>query len=190
MNGQGIITRDSYLTLTAASSVLFRVVRILLFVLFAAAGAQLAVRLPFTPVPVTVQTLFVVLAGIVLGPRDGFYAMLSYIALGAVGAPVFAGFSFGPVVLAGVTGGYLVAFPVAALLSGVVFERAGGGRAAVLLGAVSGLALILVAGTLYLAALTGIGPARAAYLGMLPFLGGEAIKAAVAVLLVKRIARV
>ena len=95
-----------------------RVAKIMAFTLFTALGAQFAVWLPFTPVPVTMQTLFVVLAGIVLGPRDGFYAMLSYLALGISGAPVFAGLSFGPLVLFGPTGGYLLAFPAAAFLAG------------------------------------------------------------------------
>ncbi|HUV36672.1 MAG TPA: biotin transporter BioY [Patescibacteria group bacterium] len=183
MNAHGIIARDSCVTPVAASGALYRAARILLFILFTAAGAQLAVRLSFTPVPVTVQTLFVVLAGIALGPRDGFYAMLSYLAIGAAGAPVFAGFGFGPAALLGVTGGYLIAFPAAALVSGVLCDRLGGGRAAVLCGTVSGLAIILCSGTLYLALLTGLDFARAAGLGLVPFLGGEALKAAIAVAL-------
>ncbi len=181
MKGQGLIARDARISLIVTSGELYRAIRILLFVLFTAVGAQLAVRLPFTPVPVTVQTLFAVLAGITLGPRDGFYAMLSYLAIGAAGAPVFAGFGFGPAVLVGVTGGYLVAFPAAALLSGVLGERLGGGRVAVLCGAASGLTLILFSGTLYLALVTGSSFTRAASLGLLPFIGGEAIKAAIAV---------
>ena len=92
-----------------ASDEVTRFVRIILFVAFTAVGAQLAVRLPFTPVPVTLQTLFVVLAGLVLGPRDGFYAMSSYLAIGALGAPVFACFGFGPAAILGPTGGYLIA---------------------------------------------------------------------------------
>jgi hypothetical protein len=76
--------------------VFHRIARILLFAGFTAVGAQLAVRLPFTPVPLTLQTLFVVMAGLTLGPRDGFYAMASYLGMGLLGAPVFAGFTFGP----------------------------------------------------------------------------------------------
>jgi biotin transport system substrate-specific component len=155
----------------------------MLFVLFSAVGAQLAVRLPFTPVPVTMQTLFAVLAGITLGPRDGFYAMLSYLAIGVAGAPVFAHFTFGPAVLFGVTGGYLVAFPVAALCAGIAKEWLGGGRAGVALGAAAGLAIILVSGTLYLSVVTGLDIHRAASLGLVPFVGGECVKAAIVVVL-------
>ncbi|MDD3642341.1 MAG: biotin transporter BioY, partial [Candidatus Krumholzibacteria bacterium] len=107
VNGQTTRMAQTFDTAAAARSA----ARIAAFVLFTAAGAQLAVRLPWTPVPVTMQTLFVVLAGISLGPRDGFAAMVSYLALGAAGVPVFAGLSFGPAALFGPTGGYLVMFP-------------------------------------------------------------------------------
>ena len=183
MNTHESTALNSGIAVAAATEAAYRVLRILLFVLFAAIGAQLAVRLPFTPVPVTMQTLFVVLAGITLGPRDGFYAMLSYLALGAAGAPVFAGFTFGPAVLFGVTGGYLIAFPAAALISGLIHERFGRQRVSALCAASIGLALILLSGTSYLALLTGLGLARAASLGLVPFLGGEAVKAAIAVAL-------
>ena len=183
MNGHGVIAYDSGISRAAASGAMHRVLRILFFVAFTAVGAQLAVRLPFTPVPITVQTLFAVLAGITLGPRDGFYAMLSYLAIGAAGAPVFAGFAFGPSVLFGVTGGYLIAFPVAALVSGYLSERLGSGRPEVFFSAGCGLAVILISGTLYLAALTGLGFARAASLGLFPLIGGEIFKAAIAVVM-------
>lgn len=160
--------------------------RILLFVLFTSVGAQLAVRLPFTPVPVTMQTLFAVLAGITLGPRDGFYAMLSYLAIGLAGAPVFAHFGFGPAVLFGVTGGYLIAFPVAALCTGIVTERFGGGRISVMLGALSGLIIILVSGTMYFYIITGMDIAGAARLGLYPFVAGEAVKCVIVVVLAGR----
>jgi biotin transport system substrate-specific component len=83
----------------------------------------------------------------------------------------------------GVTAGYLIAFPVAALISGYIKEQMGTGRLAILCSAVSGLAVILASGTFYLALFFGLGIARAASLGLLPFIGGEAIKAAIAVIL-------
>ncbi len=186
MNGQNVIERGSRVSLEAASMDVRRATRILLFVLFTAVGAQLAVRLPFTPVPVTMQTLFAVLAGITLGPRDGFYAMLSYLAVGVAGAPVFAHFGFGPAALFGVTGGYLIAFPVAALCAGTVTERFGRGRVSVVFGTLSGLVVILVSGTLYLSVVTGMNLASSAGLGLYPFIGGEAIKTVIVVMLVGR----
>lgn len=186
MNGQNVVVRGSHVSLEAASIDVKRAARIILFVLFTAIGAQLAIRLPFTPVPVTMQTLFAVLAGITLGPRDGFYAMLSYLAIGVAGAPVFAHFGFGPGVLFGVTGGYLIAFPVAALCAGIVTERFGGGRMSVAFGALSGLVIILVSGTLYLSVVTGMNIVGSARLGLYPFVGGEAIKIVIVIILVKK----
>lgn len=154
-----------------------RVARILVFAAFTAVGAQLAVRLPFTPVPVTMQTLFVVLAGIIIGPLDAFYAMISYLAIGAAGAPVFSGFTFGPAVLLGPTGGYLLAFPAAAALSGAVARVRAGSRVVLFTAAASGLILILLAGTLHLSLISGLSLARTARLAAFPFFAGEAVKA-------------
>jgi biotin transport system substrate-specific component len=170
-----------------AEGITRRMARIALFVAFTALGAQLAVRLPFTPVPVTVQTLFVVLAGITLGPRDGFYAMVSYLGLGLAGAPVFAGFSLGPAVLLGPTGGYLIAFPAGALLAGALSRVLGGGRSAVFASAAAGSALILASGTLHLALVTGASLSGAFSLGVLPFAAGELVKAAAAAGIYRRV---
>ena len=170
-----MITGDRVVPLASADA-LRRVGRISAFVIFTAIGAQLAVRLPYTPVPVTMQTLFVVLSGVVLGPRDGFYAMILYLVAGLAGAPVFAHFSFGPAVIAGPTGGYLLAFPAAALVAGSIFRLFGRGRLAVLTAALSGTALILVAGTLYLSVFTGLSLGRAVFLGITPFLAGACVK--------------
>lgn len=159
-----------------AAEALGRVAKILAFAGFTAVGGQLAVRLSFTPVPVTMQTLFVVLAGVTLGARDGFYAMLSYIALGLSGAPVFSGFGFGPAVLLGPTGGYLISFPAAAALSGYIVERFGRGRGRVFVASSFSLALILLSGAAYLALLSGAPFGRVAGVAIVPFVAGELIK--------------
>jgi biotin transport system substrate-specific component len=159
---------------------LVRAARIAAFVCFTSVAAQLAVELSFTPVPVTMQTLFVVLAGVTLGARDGFYAMLAYVSLGFAGAPVFAGFSCGPAVLFGPTGGYLVSFPAAALVAGYISARLGGSRLAVFAASLCGMALILAVGVSYLAVLTGLSLSRAASFGAMPFVAGEFLKALIA----------
>jgi biotin transport system substrate-specific component len=168
-----------------ASDRVMRLARIMLFVAFTAVGAQLAVRLPFTPVPVTLQTLFVVLAGLVLGPRDGFYAMSSYLVIGALGAPVFAGFGFGPAAILGPTGGYLIAFPAAALAAGSL-PRLLPGRASAFAGAVLGSSLILAMGSLHLALILRMPLVTAFALGAVPFAMGELAKAVVATVLIGR----
>ena len=86
------------------------------FALFAAIGARL--EIPHQPVPYTFQTLAVILAGGILGSRNGFLSMMLYLTLGLIGMPVFAGGGFGLLKLIGPTGGYLLSFPVAAFLVG------------------------------------------------------------------------
>jgi biotin transport system substrate-specific component len=95
-----------------------------LVAVFAALIAALAI-LPGIPVgplgvPITLQTLGVMLAGIVLGPARGAAAVLLYLVAGLIGLPVFSGFSGGFGVLAGPSAGYLVAFPLAALVAGLL----------------------------------------------------------------------
>lgn len=164
-----------------------RAAKIAAFACFVGVAAQLAVPLPFTPVPVTMQTLFVVLAGVVLGARDGCYSILAYVAVGIAGAPVFAGFRGGLPALVGPTGGYIVSFPVAALVAGYLSERLGGGRLAVFFASLLGLAVILAGGSTYLMLLAGLPFLQAASLGALPFVAGELAKAGLAALLSGRI---
>ena len=73
-------------------------------------------------VPMTLQTLIIPLAGIVLGPADGFIAALLYLILGMIGLPVFSGFTAGIGILMGATGGFLVSFPLMPLLAGLYFS--------------------------------------------------------------------
>jgi biotin transport system substrate-specific component len=169
-----------------SAGALARAARISAFVCFTAVAAQLAAPLPFTPVPVTMQTLFVVLAGLTLGARDGFYALLAYLAIGFAGAPVFAGFSFGPAALLGPTAGYLVSFPAAALVSGYLFGRLGGSRVAAFFASLCGMALILASGASYLSFVLGLPFAQTASLAILPFIAGDLAKAGLAALLSKR----
>jgi len=117
------------------------------FALLTAAGAQL--EIPHSPVPFTAQTLFVLLAGGLLGARNGMLSMLLYLVLGSVGLPVFSGFSFGLARLFGPTGGYLMSFPAAAFLIGSLIQR----RSSfgwILLSMSFGLLVVFSAGMTYL----------------------------------------
>jgi biotin transport system substrate-specific component len=129
------------------------------------------------------QTLFVLLAGIRLGPRDGFYAMMTYLAVGAAGAPVFANLTFGPAVLFGPTGGYLLMFPAAAMLAGSAARYLGSGKAAVLTASLAGTAAILVGGTAYLWILSGQSLSGVLAMAVAPFILVELVKVAVTVIL-------
>lgn len=152
-----------------------RAVALVAFVLATAFGAQVAVRLPWTQVPMTLQPLFVILAGAVLGPRLGATAIASYVMLGAAGAPVFSNGAAGLPWLLGPTGGYLLAMPAAAFVVGTVAGRAAGG-ARRLLGLSLGIATIYAGGVSWLVLLTGGDLAAAVTLGVVPFLVGDVTK--------------
>ena len=91
------------------------------FAVFTAIGAQ--IEIPHQPVPFTVQTFFVLLAGGLLPWKKGASGMLLYLGMGMSGMPVFAGASFGIMPLLGPTGGYLLSFPLAAACVGLLIER-------------------------------------------------------------------
>lgn len=148
-----------------------------------ALSAQVAVALPFSPVPVTGQTAAVLLVGALLGSRRGSLAVLAYIAQGLAGLPVFAGGAFGLARLLGPTGGYLLGFVAAAFLVGWLAERGWDRRplstaAAMVLGNV----VIYTIGALWLAVFVG-GLRQAAAVGIVPFIPGDLLKIAVAAVL-------
>jgi len=152
-----------------------------------ALASQVAVPLPGTPVPMTLAPLAVVLVGGLLGPRVGASALVAFLAMGAAGLPVFApGGLPGAARLLGPTGGYLLAYPVAALAAGVVTARgAGWARAA---GAPAlGLLVVHVGGAAQLAALTG-SAGQAVAMGLVPFVVGDLVKIGVAALVLRRFA--
>ena len=144
-----------------------------------AAASQVAIPLPGTPVPLTLQPMLVVLAGMMLGPWAGFASMLLFLAAGAAGLPVFTPMGApGIARLLGPTGGYLLAYPAAAWLAGRLMQRDTGfvGRA---LAAGAGMLVIYLGGLAQLAVLTG-SLGRAALLGIVPFAAADAVKALVA----------
>lgn len=101
-------------------SVLSQVAWITGFAALTAVGAY--IEIPRQPVPFTLQTLFVLLAGAFLGPRNGAISMMLYLSVGALGAPVFSSGGFGLAKILGPTGGYLLAFPAAAALVGYLVQ--------------------------------------------------------------------
>lgn len=112
-----------------------------------AVGAQLSFKLPITGVPFTLQVLAVLLAGLLLGARWGAVAMAVYLALGAIGVPVFANFRSGFAVLFGPTGGYLWSYPLAAAVTGLLSRRAGpAGFGRLFLATLPGVAIIYAGG--------------------------------------------
>ena len=158
---------------------------ILIFVLATSFGAYVAVPLPGTAVPITLQPLFIILAGAVLGPWGGAAAMASYLALGVSGAPVFSFGGAGLPWLLGPTGGYLIAAPAAAFLVGYV-ARGGAGRVRRGVALALGIATLYVGGVAQLLLLTGAPLATTVAAGVLPFLVGDLIKVFLALVLLER----
>ncbi len=165
-----------------ANRTMFDMMLVLGGALFVALCAQIRIPLPFSPVPITGQTLGVLLTGSLLGTRLGLLSMVLYVALGAIGLPFYAGGSGGIEVLQGATAGYLFSYPLAAALVGWLAQRGLDRKASTtVLSMVLGNIVIYTLGVGWLALYPEIGGlGNAMMLGMVPFLIGDAIKIVIA----------
>ena len=172
---------EQVLVRSSASIVGRRAVAIAAGAALVAAAAQVAVPLPGTPVPMTLQPLAVLIVGGLLGPWLGASSLFFYLALGAAGLPVFTPIGLpGIARLLGPTGGYLLAYPAAAFAVGAIAAPpARLGRVA--LGTLAGVVLIHLGGLAQLLILTG-SLAGAVRLGTLPFVLSDLLKVALAAL--------
>jgi biotin transport system substrate-specific component len=147
---------------------------------FVAICAHVSVPLYFTPVPVTLQTLAVILIGLALGPTLGFSAMVLYLAEGAMGLPVFSPHGPGGVAqLLGPTAGFLFSYPLAAAAAGSVVRVIGIGRSqfpAAILAGIAASVIILSTGAGWIALLLHLTPGAAWHMAVAPFLPGEVLK--------------
>src|SRR4051812_43035161 len=152
-----------------------RAASVALFVTLTAAAAQVSIPLPFTPVPLTLQPMVVLLGGAVLGARLGMSAQILYLVAGIAGLPVFAASPVlpqGVLRLIGPTGGYLMSYPIAAFVAGSLAERGLDRRYLTsLIAMASGLTVIFSAGVIWLAffARPAVGLAAALRTGLYPF---------------------
>jgi biotin transport system substrate-specific component len=140
--------------------------------------ARISVPLWFTPVPLSLQPLGVLLLGLLLTPRLALATVGAYLLEGAAGLPVFAPGALGMAHLLGPTGGYLMAYPFAALLIATASRRIGRGFGAALASAAAGDLLILFCGALWLAVSHQGSLWTALSLATVPFLPGDALKVA------------
>lgn len=157
------------------------------FALLTALGAL--VQIPIGPVPITLQVLFVLLSGLVLGSRLGALSQVEYLAIGFAGAPVFAQGKSGLIALPGPTGGYLMGFVVGAFVAGLIAESVSHpGRVRFFIAGLLGTAAIYFSGATWLATWFAVGNGTnwiaemgsAFTFGVLPFVlvdGGKAIVA-------------
>ena len=152
------------------------------FIALIALGSWVSV--PFFPVPLTLQTLFVLLAGAVMC-RYAVIPVTLYILLGALGLPLFHNGIAGIGILLGPTGGYLIGFIPAALIVGLAYESKA--TRVHVIGLAMATLIIYAFGIIWLIYSTGMGLAAALAMGMLPFLLGDVIKASAAYMIAKRL---
>jgi biotin transport system substrate-specific component len=150
--------------------------------LFIALAAQFQIPLPFSPVPLTGQTFAVLLLAAIYGSKRGPAAVMAYLTLGLCGVPVFAGGAFGAATFLGSTAGYLVGFLPAAFIVGALSDRGWDRRAWSAAASMTlGNLVIYAVGAAWLSSFVGWKTALG--VGVLPFLAGDAIKIALAMLL-------
>ncbi|MGO9441941.1 MAG: biotin transporter BioY [Terriglobales bacterium] len=144
---------------------------------FVALCARVTVPLPFTPVPLTLQNFAVLLVGLALGSRRGFAALALYLAEGACGLPVFNPTGLGGIAqLLGPTGGYLMAYPLVAFVSGWIAERGSKSFPRYFVAASLGEVLLFAGGLAWLSVWTHGSWWQAAHFGLYPFVFAEVVK--------------
>lgn len=158
----------------------------------AALGLLPPIITPLTPVPITAQTLGVMLAGSILGAKRGGLSLVVFVFLVAVGAPLLAGGRGGLGVLFGVTGGYVLAWPVAAFVTGLLVEKFWNRMNVgyfILFNVIGGILVIYASGITYLSIYTGTPWGAAAYSALI-FIPGDLIKVVLASLIATQMSRV
>ena len=147
--------------------------------------AQASIPIPFSPVPITGQTIGVVLAGSLLGAKRGALCLMLYLLEGSLGLPVFANMSSGPHVLMGPTAGYLWGFIIAAFIMGIFKENQFlQNLYSCFLACFICTTIILIVGAFYLAILTQ-DISKALSLGFYPFLIGDIVKSLVCTIIIQ-----
>lgn len=174
--------RDVFTQEIVLSRIAYNVMGVVSFTVLTMLGAFIRIPLFFTPVPVTLQSFFVLLSGAVLGRRWGGLSQLFYVLLGMIGFPIFAGANAGLSYLAGPTGGYIIGFVLAAYVTGEMVRKKDNFLCLALAMGL-GTGIIYLTGTLWLAWTLRIGVARTFYLGVAPFLPGDVLKVVAASLI-------
>lgn len=158
-------------------------------VLIGVFAAMICVFAPFSvpvgPIPISLASFAVYIAS-VLGAKKGCAAVGIYILIGALGLPVFSGFSGGISKIAGLTGGYIIGYMFCALLSGIIIERAGQKKSAYPMAFIIGTAVLYAFGTAWFMIQSGNGLYESLLACVIPFLIGDAVKIAAASVIVYR----
>lgn len=153
------------------SSIFAAVISVLGFLVF---------PLPFSPVPVTGQSLGVMLAGCLLSPRQAMMAVGTFLLIGIAGVPVFAGGTAGFGVLVGPRGGYLIGFFVGVVVISLIKKKFSNVWGLAVANFIGGVVVVYIFGVLWLNGVTGMGVPAAFAGGALPFIPGDLFKVVVA----------
>ncbi|MEX6586527.1 biotin transporter BioY [Paraclostridium bifermentans] len=141
--------------------------------------AQIAIPLPFSTVPLTMQVFAVTISGVILGAKKGFVTQVIYILLGAIGMPVFAQMSGGAGILFGYTGGFIMAFPLMALLIGYVSDKYDT-ILPIMIAMIVSLMINYTIGTLWYSFVAGVGFMEGFMVCVAPFIVVDLFKVALA----------
>ncbi|QUF82812.1 biotin transporter BioY [Clostridium butyricum] len=145
--------------------------------------APFTIPLPFTPVPISLANLVIYISCCVLGCKKGTISFLLYLLLGAIGLPVFGGFSAGLSVVAGPTGGYLIGFIFCAIFTGIFVEKFEDKMYMYPVGMIIGTIICYAFGTAWLAFQLKLGFVEAMFMGVIPYLIGDGLKIALSTVL-------
>jgi biotin transport system substrate-specific component len=162
------------------SKTVSRIIGIAFFAILSCLGAFVRIPLPGSPVPITLQTFFVLLSGACLCGNLGGASQSIYVLSGMAGLPVFTGAGVGLLYLLGPTGGYVFGFIIASLFVGNLIRRRGNRLFSVFLIFCLADFILLTCGTLWLKVVTGCSFAQAIATGFLPFMLGDLLKASAA----------
>jgi biotin transport system substrate-specific component len=169
------------------SRVVLRVIAVMFFIATITLGAYVRIPLPFTPVPLTLQTFFVLLSSAFLGIKLGLFTQFFYIFLGLIGIPVFTGEFSGALYLLGPTAGYLLGFIFATIFIPNLLNRLRASFLLVILVFSLASILILLFGVIWLKISLSLSWASSFLIGFAPFIPGDLVKSIIASLLFCRL---
>ncbi len=160
-----------------------------LFATLISVSGYISIPLPFSTVPVTAQTLAVMLAGSLLPVGHTAASIVVFLLMGAIGLPVFSGGTAGLGIIVGKTGGYLIGFLAGAVLISILKGKRPSFMRLLTVNAIGGILVVYIFGVMWLNYVTGIGISKAVIFGALPFIPGDIVKIIIAALLTLRLGK-
>ena len=161
-----------------------------LFAALTAILSQISIPLPFTPVPINLATLSVLLSGALLGKKGGAISQVVYTLLGAIGLPVFANFLSGIGVIFGPTGGYIIGYIVAAFVVGIIIQKTNRNLITYLLSMILGIISCYILGTAWFMYITNSNLLTSLTMCVFPFIPGDIVKIVIGAFLANRLKKI